>query len=144
MKLITKNTDYATRALLFLARRREEFVSSREIAEREGIPLNFLRRIIQELARERLVETREGARGGARLAVDPGQIGLTRLIRIFQGEVSLVECLFRKQLCPNRSRCVLRARLKKIEALVLDELAGVTVGGLLKDIEEQEDEKKDN
>ena len=144
MKLITKNTDYAARALLHLARRGEEFISSREIAKREKIPLSFLRRILQRLAREGLIETREGAAGGVRLAADPDRIELTRLIRIFQGKISLVECLFRKRICPNRSHCVLRARLKKIERLVLDELAGVTVGGLVKDIEEQEDEAKDN
>lgn len=144
MKLITKNTDYAVRALICLARRGEEFVSSREIAEREKIPLSFLRRILQRLAREKLIETREGAAGGVRLAIDPDRIELTRLIEIFQGEISLVECLFRKQLCPNRSRCVLRARLKKIEGLVLSELAGVTVGGLVKDIEEEDNEEKDN
>lgn len=144
MKLITKNTDYAARALICLARSGERFVPSREIAENEGIPLTFLRRIIQQLAREGVVETREGKAGGVKLAADPGKIELTRLIGIFQGKVSLVECIFRRKLCPNRSRCVLRARLKKIEELVLGELAGITVGGLVKDIEEQNDEEKDN
>jgi len=144
MKLITKNTDYATRALIYLARAGERYVPSREISEKEGIPLNFLRRIIRELAREKLVETREGKAGGARLVVPGNKIELTRLIEIFQGKVSLLECIFRRKICPNRARCVLRARIKKIEDLVLGELAGITVGGLVKDIEEQNDEAKDN
>ncbi len=144
MKLITKNTDYAVRALIYLARSGERFVPSREISEKEGIPLNFLRRIIQELAREGLVETREGKAGGARLAAAPEKIELTRLIELFQGKVSLTDCIFRKKICPNRADCVLRARIGRIENLVLSELAGITVGGLLKDIEEQKDEEKDN
>ncbi len=144
MKLITKHTDYAARALIHLARARGQFVPSREIARIEGIPLSFLRRILQELARQEMIETREGKAGGVKLSVEPGKIELTRLIRIFQGKVSLTECVFRRKLCPNRSRCVLRARLKKIETLVLDELAGITVGGLVKDIEEKNDEEKDN
>ena len=144
MKLITKNTDYAVRALIYLTRSGERFVPSREISEKEGIPLNFLRRLIQKLAREKLIETREGKLGGARLAVPPEKIELTRLIELFQGKVSLVECIFRRKLCPNRARCVLRARLMKIEDLVLGELVGITVGGLVKDIEEQKDEEKDN
>ena len=144
MKLITKNTDYAVRALIHLVRTGDRFVPSREIAEKEGIPLNFLRRIIQQLAREGLIETREGKAGGVRLAVEPDKIELTRLIELFQGKVSLTDCIFRRKICPNRARCVLRTRLKKIEDLVLGELAGITVGGLVKDIEEQEDEEKDN
>ena len=144
MKLITKNTDYAVRTLIHLTRTGDRFVPSREIAEQRGIPLNFLRRIIQEMAREGLLETREGKSGGARLAMNPDEIELTRLIELFQGQVSLTDCIFRRKICPNRARCVLRTRLKKIEDLVLGELAGITVGGLVKDIEEQEDEEKDN
>ncbi len=144
MKLITKHTDYAARALIYLARAGERFVPSREISENEGIPLTFLRRIIQQLAREGLIETREGKAGGARLAVRPDKIELPRLIELFQGKVSLAECIFRRKICPNRARCVLRARILKIEDLVLGELAGITIGGLVKDIEEQKDEKKDN
>lgn len=144
MKLITKNTDYAVRALIYLVRTGERFVPSREIAEEEGIPLNFLRRIIQQLAREGLIETREGKAGGGRLAVEPEKIELTRLIELFQGKVSLTDCIFRRKICPNRSRCVLRARIGRIENLVRAELAGITVGGLIKDIEEKTDEEKDN
>lgn len=132
MKLITKHTDYAARALIYLARTGDRLVPSREIAEGEGIPLTFLRRILRELAREGLIETREGAAGGVRLTGNPDRIELIRLIGIFQGKVSLVECIFRRKLCPNRSRCVLRSRLEKIEDLVLAELAGITIGGLVK------------
>ncbi len=144
MKLITKNTDYAVRTLIHLTRTGDRFVPSREIAEQRGIPLNFLRRIIQEMAREGLLETREGKSGGARLAMNPDEIELTRLIELFQGKVSLTDCIFRRKICPNRSRCVLRARIGRIENLVRAELAGITVGGLVKDIEEQKDEEKDN
>jgi Rrf2 family protein len=144
MNLITKHTDYAARALVYLARSGGRLVPSREIAEQEGIPLAFLRRILRELAQEGLIDTREGAAGGAKLAVDPRKIELTRLIEIYQGKISLVECIFRRRLCPNRDHCVLRPRLMKIEELVLSELAGITIGGLVKDIEEQNDEKKNN
>ncbi len=141
---MTKNTDYAARALIYLARSQERLVPSREIAEQEGIPLAFLRRILRELAQEGLINTREGAAGGVKLAVDPRKIELIRLIEICQGKINLVKCLFRRKLCPNRDHCVLRPRLMKIEELVLSELAGITIGGLVKDIEEQDDEKKDN
>ena len=59
MKLLTKNTDYAVRALLHLARRKKEFVSSREISREEKIPLHYLRRILQKLKEEKLVSARE-------------------------------------------------------------------------------------
>ena len=65
MKLLTKNTDYAIRALLILAMRKDEFISSREIAEKEQIPLLFLRRILQALLKSKIIESKEGVSGGA-------------------------------------------------------------------------------
>ncbi|MFH1037642.1 MAG: Rrf2 family transcriptional regulator [PVC group bacterium] len=144
MKLLTKNTDYAVRALICLAREKGRYVSSREIAEREKIPLSYLRRLLQDLAREGLVSSREGAGGGVRLAGDPGRIELIRLIGIFQGKLDLAECLFRNHVCPNRSRCPLRRQLKKIEENVLADLAGITIGGLVRDVEGVSHEEKGN
>jgi len=49
LKLLTKDTDYAVRAIVNLARNPEGYRSSRMIAVDEGIPLQFLRRILQKL-----------------------------------------------------------------------------------------------
>ena len=136
MKLLTKNTDYAVRALIYLARSEEEYVSSREISREDKIPLQYLRRILQELRKESIVDTREGARGGQRLKVQPEKIRLSRLIEIFQGHVELAQCMFRKQICHNRNNCVLRKKLLEIEEKVVEELEGITIGSLVKDIEE--------
>ena len=137
MKLLTKNTDYAVRALIYLARSDDEYVPSREISREDKIPLQYLRRILQELRKEGLVETREGVNGGHRLKVEPEIIKLTRLIEIFQGEIELVECMFRKQICHNRKKCVLRKKMKEIERMVVAELEDVTIGSLVEDMEKQ-------
>jgi len=134
MKLLTKNTDYAIRALIRMAADPGRFVPSQEIAEKEGIPLPFLRTILRKLARERLLETREGAAGGARLAADPREIRVSDLIRLFQGTICLSKCMFRRKLCGNRSNCVLRRRLLEIERTVADRFDTITVAGLLDDL----------
>ena len=59
MKLLTKETDYAVRALVYLAANRDRFVSSREISKEEEIPLPYLRRILQKLREEKIVRTVE-------------------------------------------------------------------------------------
>lgn len=137
MKLLTKNTDYAVRALIYLARTKDEYVSSREISEADEIPLQYLRRILQKLRKEDLVDTREGVSGGHKLMVPPEKVKLTRLIEIFQGEIALVECIFRKQLCHNRKKCVLRKKMKEIEEMVVTKLEDVTIGSLVEDMEKQ-------
>jgi len=138
LKLLTKDTDYAVRAIVNLARNTEGYRSSREIAAEEGIPLQFLRCILQKLTKAGLVISREGVRGGAKLNADPKDIRVSDIIRIFQGDIELSECMFRKRLCALRATCVLRARIKTIEQVVNREFEKVTIATLVKDIGGQE------
>jgi Rrf2 family protein len=137
MKLITKETDYAIRAILNLAKHGDGFVASRGIASEEDIPLQFLRRILRTLIKGGLMASKEGVAGGVRLRVAPGKIKLADLIRLMQGDIQLAECMFRKRLCSNRKTCVLRKRIKKIENLVTREFEGMTIRDLLRDLEVQ-------
>ncbi len=134
MKLLTKDTDYAVRAIVCLARNPEGYRSSREIAGDEGIPLQFLRRILRKLTIAGLVVSREGVNGGAKLGAKPKDIRVSDIIRIFQGDIELSECMFRKRLCAHRSTCVLRARIKTIESMVNREFEKVTIATLVNDI----------
>lgn len=134
MKLLTKDTDYAVRAIVYLARHTDGYRSSREISESEGIPLQFLRRILQKLTRAGLVVSREGVTGGVRLNARPGDVRVSDIIKIFQGDIELSECMFRKRLCVHRATCVLRARIQSIEAMVNREFERVTIATLLRDI----------
>jgi Rrf2 family protein len=137
MKLITKETDYAIRAILNLARRPGEFASSRDIAGSEEIPLQFLRRILQTLIKHDIVESREGAAGGVRLVAKPAKLRLIDVMEVFQGKLQLSDCMFRKRLCSNAKTCVLRKRIKRIEQVVAREFNSVTIADLLRDLEAQ-------
>ncbi len=144
MKLLTKNTDYAVRALLHLSRNGHGFISSREISREERIPLPYLRRILQKLREEDLITAREGAGGGVKMNREPGDIRLNHLIEIFQGRMTLLDCVFRGEICFNVKTCPLRRRIKKIENTVTEELEGVTIASLLDDIKEITDEKNNS
>jgi Rrf2 family cysteine metabolism transcriptional repressor len=132
MKLLTKHTDYAVRALLVLAQNKETFVSAREIANEQNIPYQFLRRILQELIKHKLVISKEGSEGGFKINQDPASIKVEEIIRIFQGNIQLSECMFRKKLCDNRSVCVLRKQIQRIEEIVSREFTKITIESLLK------------
>ena len=144
MKLLTKETDYAVRALLLMARKNETFISSSAISEREKIPLQFLRRILRTLTKAGLIETKEGVAGGVKLARAADTIALKDIIALFQGAIQFTECLFRKKVCHNRDECVLRHRLMKIEAAVERECEAITIQTLINDLERADEEKNHN
>lgn len=132
MKLLTKDTDYAIRALIVLAKDSNQYLSARIIAKEQKMPYQFLRTIMQKLIKNKLVESKEGASGGFKIKKDPKKIKITDIIHIFQGNITLTECLFRKKICQNRKTCPLRREIKRIEWRLEDEFNKLTINKLLK------------
>ena len=131
MSLLNKNTDYAVRALLQCALTGgEAYLSSSEISRAQGIPLRFLRVLLQKLIKGGLLESREGKGGGVRLAVPPAKISVLSVLRLMQEGGCVSQCLFRKRQCPMRSSCVLRPRLLAIEKKLELEFSLLTIGGM--------------
>ena len=138
MKLLTKDTDYAIRALLVLAGEEGKYVSAREIAGKQGIPYEYVRKILQKLIKEEFVASREGGKGGFRLSRAPERIKVVSIIKAFQGEIQLSECVFRKKICPKRSLCALRKNIERINGLVEKEFGKMTISGLVRDLKKGE------
>lgn len=134
MKLLTKHSDYAIRALLVLAQKNGMFLSARLIAKEQNIPYQFLRGILQTLLKRKLIVSREGGGGGFRLNQPPESIIVEEVIRIFQGDIQLSECMFREKICRNRAVCVLRKQIQRIEQIVVKEFQDITIGTLLRDL----------
>jgi Rrf2 family transcriptional regulator, cysteine metabolism repressor len=131
MKLLTKNTDYAVRALLELSRSKDDFLSSKEISFKQKIPYQFLRRILNKLIENKLAVSKEGGHGGFKIAAVPDSISVYDIIMIFQGDVMVSECMFRKKICHNRSKCALRKELLRIENILNGEFKNLTIEKLL-------------
>jgi len=131
MKFITRDTDYAIRALLFIAKSEKEVFSVTTLNKSLKIPRAFLRKILQALQKNKVLRSIKGNNGGFILNKSTDKIFLIDLVKIFQKEVDLVQCIFRKNPCVNVKKCPLRAELKKIEAFAIKRLKAVTIGSLL-------------
>jgi len=132
MKLITRDTDYALRALCFIGRSQEKIVSVEGFIKTLKIPRPFLRKILQVLNKRKILKSFKGQGGGFLLAKPISGIFLVDLIKIFQGPLRLNECFFKKVACPNKNTCSLRKKINSIEDYVIKELRDITVASLLK------------
>ena len=131
MKLITRNTDYAVRALCYIARQAGRSVAVTEMVAQLKIPRPFLRKILQALSGEGMLRSTKGQGGGFSLAHSKEKILLTDLIRIFQNTIQLNECVFKKKICPNRSTCVLKKEIDEIEQEALARLGRISIASLV-------------
>jgi len=73
--LLSRSSEYAVRAMTFLAMQPSgKLTGAKEIAEAENIPIPFLWKILQNLARRRLIRSFKGLRGGYELAMPADSI----------------------------------------------------------------------
>jgi Rrf2 family protein len=87
---IPAKVDYAIRALAELAAAGEGPVKAEQLADGQDIPLNFLRDILSELRRDRLVRSLRGPDGGFVLGRAPEEISLADIFRAVDGPLAEV------------------------------------------------------
>ncbi len=133
MKLLNRDTDYAVKALLYITQNKPKRMSVSELVNALDIPRPFLRKILQILNREGVLNSFKGKGGGFVLAVPPVKILLTRLIDIFQKPVKLTECIFKEKICSDVGSCPLKKRIDAIEQHVILELGAITIESLLRE-----------
>jgi len=132
MKLITRDTDYALRALCFIAKRKKEIVPVSELVKALKIPGPFLRKILQILNKKKVLRSYKGQGGGFLLVLPAERIFLADLIKIFQGPLLLNECFFKKMACRDNKTCLLRKKIDVLEKYIIRELDSITLASLLR------------
>jgi len=106
---ITRQADYAVRAVLYLARLgQNERAATSQVAQEQHIPPSFLAKIISQLSIAGLLHTSRGARGGVTLAREPRDITLLEVIEAIDGPIMLNECVGDSATCSFDEECPLR------------------------------------
>jgi Rrf2 family protein len=133
MLKINRQTDYAVRVLLALAKQREGArLSSGAIQQEMQIPAALMLRIVAKLAHTGLVITFAGRDGGLSLPRPASQITLRDVVEAFEGPILLSECMQAKaeEDCPFRSDCPVRSKWGRVQVAMLREMAAITFESL--------------
>ena len=119
MLRFTKRADYGLMAIHYIAIHEElGAVSAKRIAGEFRIPPELLAKIMQRLAKERLIVSQNGPKGGYVLARRPVSITVGEVIRALEGPIRIVECYEEASECPQMERCTLRRPVQKIQAAI--------------------------
>lgn len=106
---ITRQADYATRAVLYLARMGNgRRVATSRVALEQHIPAAFLVKIIAQLSIAGILNTSRGVRGGVRLAREARSITLLEVIEAMDGPIRLNDCVETTGSCALEHDCPLR------------------------------------
>ncbi|MEK7385219.1 MAG: Rrf2 family transcriptional regulator, partial [candidate division NC10 bacterium] len=118
MLRFTKRADYGLMAIHYIAVH-DEFgaVSAKRIAEEFQIPPELLAKILQRLAKRRLIVAQAGPKGGYVLSRQPNEISVGEVVRALEGPISIVGCLDHGG-CPQELRCNLRRPVQKLQVAI--------------------------
>jgi Rrf2 family protein len=131
MLRFTKRADYGLMAIHYIATHGDRgAVSAKRIAEEFNIPGELLAKILQRLAKRRLIVSHNGPKGGYGLARDPAQITVGQVVRALEGPIRIVTCMVDEHGCQQFSRCNLRRPVEKIQASISDLLDTMTLAQL--------------
>ncbi len=116
-----------------LERGEVEFVPTSRIAEDLGIPAPSLSRLLRSLSGAGIIETREGVKGGVRLAVTPDEVSLLDIVDAIDGETAVFRTSSDVRVTgatPEKRQTALRSALDRAEEALRRELAEVTIDAI--------------
>lgn len=132
MLRFTKRADYGLMAIHYIAIHDERAVSAKRIAEEFSIPQELLAKILQRLAKQGLIVSQNGPKGGYVLTRRPAEISVGEVVRALEGPINIVSCLEASE-CPQIERCSLRRPVKKLQAAITEMLDTMSLAELTAD-----------
>ncbi|HON88387.1 MAG TPA: Rrf2 family transcriptional regulator [Spirochaetia bacterium] len=136
MLTISTKTQYAVRALLYIARNSKTLCTTAEIAQAEGISVKYLENILSVLKCKGILDSERGKHGGYSLALSPDQIKMLTLIELFEGPIEPVSCLTKNKLCGFDCSCIPRKFWQGLKQSIETYLDSCTIQDLLEDTHE--------
>jgi FeS assembly SUF system regulator len=125
MLRLSKFADYGTQVMAYMAKD-QSVHSASEVAAGLGMAVSTISKILKMLARENLVASVMGAKGGYRLARHPGDISMAEIIHAMDGPISITECSGTST-CERESTCSTRSNWQGINHIIQDALEKVNL-----------------
>ena len=125
--IFSRPCEYAIRALTHMAASPAEITSALEIAKAEDVPLPVLSKVLQELVRKGLLESRRGPGGGFRLSRRPELIMLRDIVAAIDGLDHFMDCVAGLKVCSEEAPCPLHNTWKGMRTQILTSLETTTL-----------------
>ena len=134
--MFSKSCQYALQAILYIAMfgEAEKPITLKSIASTQDIPIHFLGKIMQILAKNKIVKSTTGPRGGFYLLKSPKKFYLIEIVEAIDGLDIFDQCGIGFKKCSDLSPCPLHEDFKKVKQEIKNLLSSKSVAELCNDV----------
>ena len=132
--LISTRGRYALRVLLDLAQHQGDgYIAMKKVAERQGLSLKYIEKIMPVLSKNNYVEGVHGKGGGYRLSKEPKDYKVGDILRLAEGDLAPVTCLrCNAEKCDRADTCPTLPMWTEFHNMVNNYFDGITLADLMK------------
>jgi len=134
MLKLTKKSDYGLIAMKHLAENgRRVSCSAKDLAEHYNLPQEALAKILQRLAKARLLVPQRGTNGGYTLAREACSISAFEVIQAIEGPLFLTSCVTVRGTCDQSGHCTIRGPLERVSRTLEEVLSRITISEMARE-----------
>lgn len=130
MLRISKLTDYAILVMVELCSNPGKVLSAQSLAERCGLELPTVSKVLKTLGRSGLVGSQRGASGGYRVEVAAEGVSVADVISAMEGPIAMTECSVHEGLCSVEANCSARDNWQRVSQAVAGALQNISLADM--------------
>ena len=99
--MLSNSCKYGIRAVIYIASRQKDNGKTgiKQISKDLDLPTPFLAKILQQLAKQKILISLKGPHGGFSLLKDPKKITFLDIVRIIDGDEIFTNCIMHNTTC---------------------------------------------
>jgi Rrf2 family protein len=104
--MLSNSCRYGIRALIYIASRQKDKGKTglKQLAKDLDLPTPFMAKILQELAKKKILNSTKGPHGGFSLLRDPNKITMLEIVTIIDGDDLFTHCIVHNDNCNSVER----------------------------------------
>ena len=136
--MFSNSSKYAIKAVLYLALNTDENirVTTKDIAAPINVPQRYIAKLLQQLARQKVISSVKGPKGGFYLSEANKNQPLISIIVALNGEYKLNSCLLSLEDCNEDKPCPLHQLASPLKTKLMYNLKSKTIGEISLEIKE--------
>ncbi len=135
--MLTNASKYAIRAVLFLAKcsKDNKKYGVKDIAEKVDVPVHFIAKLLQPLAKGGIISSVKGPHGGFYFTPENGKHNVCDIVNLIEGKPIFEECFMGLPECGEKNPCPVHYIVAPFKEEMLKKFKHQTLSDFAKEIE---------